>query len=57
MEVYVSLVGGTQQDIAQGTSKANIAEISVKLVPLADRERSIFEFVDDCATRSIENGR
>ena len=47
VEVYVSLVGGTQQDIAQGTSKANIAEISVKLVPLADRERSIFEFVDD----------
>ncbi|HJF32981.1 MAG TPA: efflux RND transporter permease subunit [Sporosarcina psychrophila] len=47
VEVYVSLVGGTQQDIAQGTSKANIAEISVKLVPVADRERSIFEFVDD----------
>ncbi|KAA0966689.1 efflux RND transporter permease subunit [Sporosarcina sp. ANT_H38] len=47
VDVYVSLVGGTQQDIAQGTSKANIAEISVKLVPLADRERSIFEFVDE----------
>ena len=27
--------------------KANIAEISVKLVPLTDRERSVFEFVDD----------
>ncbi|MBO0601445.1 efflux RND transporter permease subunit [Sporosarcina sp. E16_3] len=47
VEVYVSLIGGTQQDIAQGTSKSNIAEISVKLVPLADRERSIFKFVDD----------
>jgi len=47
VEVYVSLVGGTQQDIAQGTSTANIAEISVKLVPLEDRERSIFKFVDD----------
>ena len=47
MEVYVSLSGGTQQDMAQGTSKSNIAEIYVKLVPLADRERSIFKFVDD----------
>jgi len=47
VEVYVSLIGGTQQDIAQGSSKANIAEISVKLLPLADRERSVFKFVDD----------
>ncbi|WP_342510072.1 efflux RND transporter permease subunit [Sporosarcina sp. FSL K6-2383] len=46
VEVYVSLVGGTQEGMAQGSSKANVAEIYVKLVPLADRERSIFEFVD-----------
>ena len=46
VEVYVSLVGATQQEIAQGTSKANIAEVYVRLVPLAERERSIFEFVD-----------
>ncbi|WP_203246050.1 efflux RND transporter permease subunit [Sporosarcina beigongshangi] len=46
VEVYVSLVGGTQEGLAQGSSKANVAEIYVKLVPLANRERSIFEFVD-----------
>ncbi|MFJ7932960.1 efflux RND transporter permease subunit [Sporosarcina sp. NPDC096371] len=46
VEVYVSLVGGTQEGLAQGSSKANVAEIYVKLVPLADRKRSIFEFVD-----------
>ncbi|MEK5040878.1 efflux RND transporter permease subunit [Sporosarcina sp. FSL K6-3457] len=46
VEVYVSLVGGTQEGMAQGSSKANVAEIYVKLVPLAQRERSIFEFVD-----------
>ncbi|QNK87130.1 efflux RND transporter permease subunit [Sporosarcina sp. resist] len=54
VEVYVSLVGGTQQDIAQGTSKANIAEISVKLVPLAERERSIFKFVDDVQPKVLK---
>lgn len=47
LEVYVSLVGGTQQSMAQGSSKANTAEIYVKLVPLEERERSVFEFVDD----------
>ena len=47
VEVYVSLVGGTQENLAQGSSKANVAEIYVKLVPLAERDRSIFEFVDD----------
>jgi len=46
VEVYVSLVGGTQQNLAQGSSEANVAEISVKLVPLSDRDRSVFEFVD-----------
>ncbi|MFS0574441.1 efflux RND transporter permease subunit [Sporosarcina sp. 179-K 3D1 HS] len=46
VEVYVSLVGGTQQSLAQGSSEANVAELYVKLVPLADRKRSVFEFVD-----------
>lgn len=46
VEVYVSLVGGTQQSLAQGSSEANIAEMYVKLVPLDDRGRSVFEFVD-----------
>ncbi|MCG3087437.1 efflux RND transporter permease subunit [Sporosarcina cyprini] len=47
VEVYVSLVGGTQQSMAQGSSESNTAEMYVKLVPLADRERSVFEFVDE----------
>ncbi|MBE1557060.1 efflux RND transporter permease subunit [Sporosarcina limicola] len=47
IEVYVSLVGGTQQSLAQGGSEANVAEMYVKLVPLEERGRSVFEFVDD----------
>ncbi|MEZ7171217.1 efflux RND transporter permease subunit [Sporosarcina sp. OR05] len=47
IEVYVSLVGGTQQSMAQGGSESNTAEMYVKLVPMEDRERSVFEFVDD----------
>lgn len=47
VDVYVSLVGGTQESLAQDSSKANVAELYVKLVPLADRDRSVFEFVDE----------
>lgn len=46
VEVYVSLVGGTQEDLAQNTSKSNRAEIYVKLVPLGERNRSVFQFID-----------
>ncbi|WP_153731966.1 efflux RND transporter permease subunit [Sporosarcina obsidiansis] len=46
VEVYVSLVGGTQQSMAQGGSETNMAEMYVKLVPLDERDRSVFEFVD-----------
>jgi len=47
VDVYVSLVGGTQQSQARGQTSANQAEVYVKLVPLADRKRSIFEFVEE----------
>lgn len=47
IDVYVSLVGGTQQSVSQGSSESNTAEMYVKLVPLSERERSVFEFVDD----------
>ncbi|MDV6376878.1 efflux RND transporter permease subunit [Sporosarcina sp. GW1-11] len=47
VEVYVSLVGGTQQSMAQGGSEGNMAEMYVKLVPLDERDRSVFEFVDE----------
>ncbi len=46
-QVYVSLIGGTQQSQARGQTSVNRAEIYVKLVPLADRKRSIFEFVEE----------
>ena len=54
VEVYVSLVGGTQQSLSQGSSKADRAEIYVKLVPLADRTRSVFEFVDDVQPKVLK---
>ncbi|MEK4024049.1 efflux RND transporter permease subunit [Sporosarcina sp. FSL W7-1283] len=47
VEVYVSLVGGTQQSMAQGGSEGNMAEMYVKLLPLDERDRSVFEFVDE----------
>ena len=47
VDVYVSFVGGSQESQSRGTSRSNIAEISVKLKDLSDRERSIFEFVDE----------
>ncbi|WP_213422344.1 efflux RND transporter permease subunit [Bhargavaea massiliensis] len=47
VDVYVSLTGGTQQGLAQGTGEADKGELYVKLKPLADRNRSVFEFVDD----------
>ncbi|MDW0109400.1 efflux RND transporter permease subunit [Sporosarcina aquimarina] len=47
VDVYVSLVGGTQQSMAQGGSQADTAEMYVKLKALDDRDRSVFEFMDD----------
>ncbi len=47
VELYVSLIGTTQEGSFRGTSQQNIAEIYVKLVSLEKRNRSIFEFVDD----------
>ncbi|WP_060210180.1 efflux RND transporter permease subunit [Sporosarcina koreensis] len=47
IDVYVSLIGGTQQSMAQGGSESDRAEMYVKLVPLTERNRSVFEFVDD----------
>lgn len=54
VEVYVSLVGGTQQSLSQGTSEASKAEMYVKLVSLEDRSRSVFEFVDDVQPKVLE---
>lgn len=54
VEVYVSLVGSTQQGQAQGTAQTNIAELYIKLIPLDERNRSVFAFVDDVQPRILE---
>ena len=54
IEVYVSLVGGTQQNMAQGTGESNVAEMYVKLVELSERDRSVFEFIDDVQPKVID---
>lgn len=50
VDVYVSLIGATQQ----GSLEANIAEIYVKLSPFDERDRSVFEFVDEVQPRVLE---
>ncbi|KMY53439.1 cation transporter [Bacillus sp. FJAT-27231] len=47
VDVYVSLVGSTQEDSFRGTGSSNKAELYVKLKPLGKRDRSVFAFVDD----------
>lgn len=55
VDVYVSLIGSSQQGQAQGgTSESNTAEISVKLVPNDERDRSVFKFVDDVQPSILE---
>ncbi|HSI66541.1 MAG TPA: efflux RND transporter permease subunit [Planococcus sp. (in: firmicutes)] len=54
VDVYVSLIGASQQGQAQGSSASNTAEIYVKLLSLADRDRSVFEFVDEVQPRVLE---
>lgn len=55
VDVYVSLIGSSQQGQAQGgTSESNTAEISVKLMPIDERNRSVFEFVDEVQPNILE---
>ena len=54
VEVFVSLIGSTQQGQSQGTTETNTAEIYVKLVSLDERDRSVFEFVDEVQPRVAE---
>lgn len=44
-QVYVSLIGSTQEDSFRGTGKENEAEMYVKM--REERDRSVFDFVDD----------
>ncbi|TAA73129.1 efflux RND transporter permease subunit [Planococcus salinarum] len=54
VDVYVSLVGTSQQGQAQGAPESNVAEIYIKLVSLDERDRSVFEFVDDIQPEIIK---
>lgn len=54
VDVYVSLIGGTQQGQSQGSSQSNRAEMYIKLVPLDERDRSVFEFVDDIQPKVLK---
>jgi len=47
VEVFVSLIGSTQESSFMGTGSANRAEISVKMKDLENRNMSTFEFVDE----------
>lgn len=47
VDVYVSLVGTTQEASFRGTMNANIGELYVKMDDLENRENSTFKFVDD----------
>ncbi|MBS4217960.1 efflux RND transporter permease subunit [Bacillus sp. FJAT-49711] len=46
VDVYVSLIGSTQESTFQGGGMANSAEVYVKLKPLANRDRSLFKIID-----------
>ncbi|MFS0638617.1 efflux RND transporter permease subunit [Mesobacillus foraminis] len=47
VDVYVSLIGTTQEASFRGTTNANVAELYVKMKDMEKRERSTFAFVDD----------
>ncbi|CAM3680472.1 efflux RND transporter permease subunit [Mesobacillus zeae] len=46
-DVYVSLIGTTQESSFRGTTQSNIAELYVKMKDLDKRNRTTFEFADD----------
>ena len=47
VDALISLIGGNQQSLSRGTSSSNKAQLYVKLVPLSERNRSIFEFTEE----------
>ncbi|WP_332649618.1 efflux RND transporter permease subunit [Lysinibacillus sp. 54212] len=46
VDTLVSLIGGDQQSLSRGTSNENTAELYVRLLPLEERERSVFDFTE-----------
>lgn len=51
VDVFVSLIGSTQEKSFRGGGSSNEAEIYVKMVGLEERERSTFEFVDETKSK------
>ncbi|MEH7886469.1 efflux RND transporter permease subunit [Bacillus sp. JJ1609] len=47
VDVYVSLVGTTQEASFRGTTNTNVGELYVKMADLEQRKISTFKFVDD----------
>jgi hydrophobic/amphiphilic exporter-1 (mainly G- bacteria), HAE1 family len=47
VDVYVSLIGTTQEASFRGTTNANVGELYVKMKDLDTRSASTFKFVDD----------
>ncbi|RSK52325.1 efflux RND transporter permease subunit [Bacillus canaveralius] len=47
VEVYVSLIGTTQEAAFRGGTSANVGELYIKMNDLEKRDRSTFQFVDD----------
>ncbi|MFF5996937.1 efflux RND transporter permease subunit [Lysinibacillus sp. KU-BSD001] len=46
VDVLISLIGGDQQSLSRGTANSHRAQLYVRLVPLSERDRSIFEFTE-----------
>jgi len=55
VDVYVSLIGGTQQGQSQGSSQSNRAELYVKLKSLEERDSSVFEFVENVQPKVLKS--
>lgn len=51
VDVFVSLIGSTQENSFRGGGSSNEAEIYVKMVGFEERERSTFEFVDETKSK------
>ncbi|WP_099354126.1 efflux RND transporter permease subunit [Fredinandcohnia onubensis] len=51
VDVFVSLIGTTQEKSFRGGGSSNEAEIYVKMVGFEERERSTFEFVDETKSK------
>ncbi|TFE03694.1 efflux RND transporter permease subunit [Jeotgalibacillus sp. R-1-5s-1] len=54
IDVYVSQIGQTQQGSFDGGADGSIADISVKMVPLGERDLSVFQLIENI-TDDIED--